>query len=334
MSLYLKYRPKKFSQVRGQDHIVQTLTNALKQGRISHAYLLTGSRGLGKTTIARILAKAVNCVNKSIEPCAKCNACLEIAESRALDVLEIDAASNRGIEEIRELREKVKFASTSLPYKVYIIDEVHMLTKEAFNALLKTLEEPPAKTIFILATTEAHKIPLTIQSRCQRFDFRRPSVDELSAHLLEVAEQEKIAVEPAGVKLLAELANGSFRDAVSLLEQTATGQSNIINQLTADNIRRVLGLAEEQQVNDFITALISRDSKKCWQIIEEFYQRGGDLANFNQLIIQQLRQKMIAEENYQLATAIDLFAKAGNELKYASVATLPLELAAIEVTNQ
>ncbi|TSC97279.1 MAG: DNA polymerase III subunit gamma/tau [Candidatus Berkelbacteria bacterium Licking1014_2] len=378
MSLYLKYRPQKFGEVKGQEHIVQTLKNALKQGKIGHAYLLTGSRGLGKTTVARLIAKAVNCQQSTInkqqstrlrqgfhlrpaergfggqvggqannrrvdgyklevegcdsEPCVNCDSCQEIAEGRALDVLEIDAASNRGIEEIRELREKIKFAPSSFPYKVYIIDEVHMLTKEAFNALLKTLEEPPTHAIFILATTEAHKVPLTIQSRCQRLDFRRPSSDELSGHLQGVAEKEKINLSPGAARLLSDLANGSFRDGLSLLDQIAGGRQHIGDEINEEGVRRLLGLAEEKLVTEFVDCVLAKDIQAAWRLIGGFYQAGGDLLNFSQSIIGQLRRKMIESQDFQLAGIIDIFVKAANELKYSSISTLPLELAVVEAT--
>jgi len=223
--LYRKYRPQKFSEFVGQEHIVKTLTNAISSGLISHAYLFYGPRGSGKTTIARLFAKAVNCQNRKggdFEPCNQCFSCKEISEGRAVDLIEIDAASHRGIDEIRDLREGIKFAPTRLKYKVFIIDEAHQLTKEAANALLKTLEEPPSHAIFILATTEIHKMIPTIISRCQRFDFRKLTVPEILKKLEIICQKEKIKIEKVALELIAQNAQGSMRDAESLLDQVST----------------------------------------------------------------------------------------------------------------
>src|SRR4030067_971449 len=218
-----KYRPGSLSEIAGQEHIVTTLSNAIKLNRIAHAYLVAGARGNGKTTTARVLAKSLNCVKgPTITPCNECDNCKEIRDSISLDVIEIDGASNRGIDDIRTLREGVKFASAGGKYKVYIIDEVHMLTPEAFNALLKTLEEPPAHAVFVLATTEPHKVPATILSRCQRFDFRRPSISEVVSVLKGVAAQEGIEGGEISLTVIARAAGGSFRDAIGILDQLAT----------------------------------------------------------------------------------------------------------------
>ena len=221
MSLYLKYRPQNFKTIVGQDHIVTTLKNAIKHESLTHAYLFSGSRGTGKTSLARIIAKSLNCTNleEGVEPCDKCENCEAVLKGRLVDLIEIDAASNRGIDEIRELREKILFAPTQGKAKVYIIDEVHMLTKEAFNALLKTLEEPPAHAYFILATTEAHKIPETIISRCQQFNFRRISAEDIVKRLQEIGEEESVQAEPDALDLIAKISSGSLRDAIGLFEQ-------------------------------------------------------------------------------------------------------------------
>jgi DNA polymerase-3 subunit gamma/tau len=225
--LYRKYRPQVFADVVGQEHIVQTLTNAVSSGIISHAYLFSGPRGSGKTTVARLLAKSLNCQNRKegeFEPCNKCSSCLEIMENRSLDLLEIDAASHRGIDEMRELRDGIKFAPAKSKYKIFIIDESHQLTKEAANALLKTLEEPPSHAIFILATTEIHKMIPTIISRCQRFDFRRLTLPEIVKKLEFVAKKEGVKTDKAALELIALSAAGSIRDAESILGQVLSYQ--------------------------------------------------------------------------------------------------------------
>src|SRR5512139_2656104 len=221
-ALYLKYRPQTFEEVAGQEPITRTLRNALRQGRIRHAYLFTGPRGTGKTTTARLLAKAVNCLSPEEErPCNVCTVCKAINEGRLLDLIEIDAASNRGIDEIRDIREKVGFRPSEGRYKVYVLDEAHMLTEPAFNALLKTLEEPPPHVIFTLVTTDPHKIPATITSRCQRFDFRRIPLQAIVDQLAHIAAQEGVTVEPAALELIARQGTGAMRDAISLLDQLA-----------------------------------------------------------------------------------------------------------------
>src|SRR5918911_448970 len=242
-TLYLKYRSQTFSDLVGQDAIARTLQNAVSEGRVAHAYLFSGVRGTGKTSTARILAKAINCLNRQgAEPCGSCSACLEIGSGAAVDLVEIDAASNRGIDEIRDLRERVKYLPASLKMKVYIIDEAHMLTSEAFNALLKTLEEPPAHVLFVLATTEPHKIPLTVASRCQRFDFRRIDTPTIASRLARIVSSEGVAVEPAVLQLLARLARGSMRDAITILDQLM-GQS-ASGSLTVGAVQELLGMAD------------------------------------------------------------------------------------------
>jgi DNA polymerase-3 subunit gamma/tau len=252
-ALYRSWRPQDFRGLIGQEHIGKTLQSALAQGKIGHAYLFSGTRGTGKTSTAKILAKAVNCsALKEGQPCGQCESCLTIASGHSMDVLEIDAASNRGIEEIRELKEKINFIPVHGKYKVYIIDEVHMLTLEAFNALLKTLEEPPAHVIFILATTEAHKLPATILSRCQRFDFRRIPLSVIEEHLQRIAASMKLDMERAAAVLIAKKADGSLRDAISLLDQCIGVDQPV---LTAQTVYQILGVVRQEVLCEMVSAM-------------------------------------------------------------------------------
>jgi len=275
-SLYRQYRPQTFEEIFGQDHISQVLQSSLKKGSISHAYLFAGPRGTGKTTLARILAKAVNCLDEKdrANPCNHCPICLEINKNQSMDVVEIDAASNRGIDEIRDLRDKVAYAATRSRYKVYIIDEVHMLTKEAFNALLKTLEEPPSHVIFILATTEIHKLPETILSRCLRFYFRRANQSEIKNLLEKVAQEEKINLETETIELLANRAEGSYRDSLTLL----TSLASVGGKVNAQQARELLGLPAENQVQQVFQALQSGQSAQLLTLFQQTLAQGGDLT--------------------------------------------------------
>ncbi len=239
-----KWRPQNFDEVVGQEHITRTLKNALELGRVAHAFLFSGPRGVGKTSVARILAKALNCSNgPTPTPCNQCQSCLEITQGHSLDVLEIDGASNRGIDEVRELRENIKYLPARGGYKVFIIDEVHMLTKEAFNALLKTLEEPPAHAIFVMATTESHKVPVTILSRCQRYDFKRLSTAAIQAHLAQMANREGWQLSPEGLQLIAQEAEGGMRDAQGLLDQVITFGGP---EVSPPEIARILGVTDRR----------------------------------------------------------------------------------------
>jgi len=248
-----KYRPKDFSQVIGQESIVQTLKNAIELNRVSHAYIFAGSRGIGKTTISRILAKCLNCeTGITSQPCNKCENCLEIEKGSFPDLYEIDAASNRGIDDIRNLRDNIGYTPIKGRYKVYIIDEAHMLTREAFNALLKTLEEPPPKNIFILATTELHKIPDTIKSRCQTFLFKQPNISQIIKFMKDILEKENIPYEEEALKILAEESEGGVRDSASLLDQAVTfGEGKI----TVENVEKMLGIVPKSIISDFIKNL-------------------------------------------------------------------------------
>lgn len=273
-----KYRPQSFNDLLGQEHITRTLLNALKSNKIAHAYLFSGIRGVGKTTVARILAKAVNCLTPlSGEPCNKCDNCLSISDGTANDIFEIDGASNRGIDEIRQLRENVKYLPAYLKSKIYIIDEVHMLTHDAFNALLKTLEEPPPSVIFILATTEYHKVPETILSRCQKFDFRRISEDAICKYLSYIAKCENIEIDEESLMIISRQSQGSMRDGQSLLDQASAYSNGKINtQLLND----MLGLFDRRILFDCLTALFTSDRKKIIGIVEDLYNDGHNLLFF------------------------------------------------------
>ena len=267
-ALYRKFRPQEFEDVRGQEHIVTTLKNQIQADRIGHAYLFCGTRGTGKTTIAKIFAKAANCERPvGGSPCGECRSCLAIAAGSSMNVIEIDAASNNGVDNIREIREEVAYSPAQGKYKVYIIDEVHMLSIGAFNALLKTLEEPPAYVIFILATTEAHKIPITILSRCQRYDFKRISIDEISSRLAELMGKEQVEAEERAIRYIAKAADGSMRDALSLLDQCIAfylGQ-----KLTYDRVLEVLGAVDTEVFSKMLRTVLRQDVPGAAALLEE-----------------------------------------------------------------
>lgn len=290
--LYRKYRPKVFSDVYGQDHVTSTLKNEIKNGRISHAYLFTGSRGTGKTTCAKILAKAVNCEHSiDGEPCNECDVCKGLDNGSIFDVVEIDAASNNGVDNIRELRDETNYAPGRCKYRVYIIDEVHMLSTGAFNALLKTLEEPPAHVIFILATTEVHKLPATILSRCQRFDFKRIQSETMAVRLNEVAKSENIDLKSDAATLIARIADGALRDGLSILDQCA-GRSKTV---TAELVSDVAGLAGKEALYKLSSCISSGDSSSAMSIISELYQNSYDMERLCVEMINHFRQFLVAK---------------------------------------
>ncbi len=286
-----KYRPLTFDQVIGQKAVVQTLKNAITLNRIGHAYLFSGMRGVGKTTVARILAKALNCESgPTPSPCNKCQFCMAINEDRAVDVLEIDGASNRGIDEVRSLREGIQYRPIQSRYRVIIIDEVHMLTNEAFNALLKTLEEPPPHTVFIFATTEFHKVPATILSRCQHFEFRRISNQEIINHLKFIANEEGIKISPFSINLIAQKAEGSLRDAQSLLDQVVAFSGEEVKD---EDVKEVLGLMDREILISVVKAIIEGNSKKIFPLIDEIINHGYDLRYFYRELIEFLRNLLL-----------------------------------------
>jgi DNA polymerase-3 subunit gamma/tau len=302
-----KWRPQKFEDVVGQEHITATLKNAIKSNRIAHAYIFTGPRGVGKTTTARILAKALNCENpKDYEPCNECLMCKSINDSQTMDIIEIDGASNRGIDEIRTLRESVKYAPTRGKYKVYIIDEVHMLTKESFNAFLKTLEEPPAHTIFVFATTDIHKVPLTIISRCQRFDFRRIQLDTIKKTLSNIAKEENISIDDKTLSLIAKKADGALRDAQSLFDQVI---SFCGNKIDSETVAKMLNLIDDDLFFTISDAVLEKDFNIVFQTTNKIYQNGWDFIDFTDGLLEHFRNilSVILTERTELVETAEVY---------------------------
>ncbi len=365
--LYRKYRPGNFSDIIGQEHVVKTIKNAIEGDNISHAYLFCGPRGTGKTTMARLLAKAVNCEDDSDpEPCNKCESCKSIIEGSAVDLIEIDAASHRGIDEIRELREGIRFSPNSLKYKVYIIDESHQLTTGAANALLKTLEEAPEHVIFVLATTEPQKMIPTIISRCQRFDFRKITLDEIVQKLEIILKKEKVKSDKRALEIIATAAGGSFRDAESLLDQILTFTDE---ELKEDDVKELLGLVEAECLYKFVTLLVEKKRFEAVKYLEELYKKGINLDEFQGSLLEYLRQllilsiskadlsdkesavvsglrvsftdkemsnlKILAEkvDDKQVVKMIESFLKAGKIMDYSPIPQLPIEIAIVDITT-
>ena len=356
MALYRKFRPDEFEDVKGQDAIVKTLKNQIKADRIGHAYLFCGTRGTGKTTIAKIFARAVNCDHpREGSPCGQCPSCRAIGAGSSMNVIEIDAASNNGVDNIREIREEVAYSPTEGRYKVYIIDEVHMLSTGAFNALLKTLEEPPSYVIFILATTEAHKIPVTILSRCQRYDFRRITIDAIAARLEELMEKEQVEVEPKAIRYIAKAADGSMRDALSLLDQCIAFYLG--ERLTFEKVLEVLGAVDTEVFSDMLQKILRQDVAGVIILLEELVAQGREPGQFvtdftwylrNLLLLQSsdnmedvldissenlqlLKEESAMAEPEQLIRYIRIFSELSGQLKYSSQKRVLLEVALIKL---
>ena len=357
-ALYRKWRPTGFADVKGQDHIVQTLKNQITGQRIGHAYLFCGTRGTGKTTIAKIFAKAVNCEHPvDGSPCGECESCRSIASGRSMNVVEIDAASNNGVENIREIREQVQYPPTEGRYRVYIIDEVHMLSTGAFNALLKTLEEPPAYVIFILATTEVHKIPITILSRCQRYDFKRISLETIADRLRELTQAEQIQAEDKALMYIAKAADGSLRDGLSLLDQCVAFHYGKL--LTYENALEVLGAVDSSVFSRMFNAVADGRTRDCITELEEIVIQGRELGQFvtdfiwylrNLLLVQsaddpeglvdlseenlkQLKADAVKTDGNTLMRYIRVFSDLSSQLRYASQKRVLLEVALIRLTH-
>lgn len=355
-ALYRKFRPQEFVDVKGQEHIVTTLRNQIKADRIGHAYLFCGTRGTGKTTVAKIFAKAVNCEQPvDGSPCGECAACRAITAGNSMNVIEIDAASNNGVDNIRQIREEVEYRPTEGKYKVYIIDEVHMLSIGAFNALLKTLEEPPSYVIFILATTEAHKIPITILSRCQRYDFRRISIDTISDRLRALMEKEQIEVDEKAIRYVAKAADGSMRDALSLLDQCIAfylGQ-----KLTYDKVLETLGAVDTEVFSRLLRQILDKDIPGAIGTVDEMVIEGRELGQFVADFTWYLRNLMLVQGSDDMEEVLDIsaenlallkeeakmvsadvlmryiriFSELGSQVKYASQKRILIEIAVIKL---
>lgn len=357
LALYRKYRPRTFDEVIGQDHIITTLKNQIKLDKISHAYLFTGSRGTGKTTTAKIFAKAINCTNSSDgSPCLECETCKALDKTN-IDVLEIDAASNNGVDEIRDLREKVKYPPVVGKYKVYIIDEVHMLSTSAFNALLKTLEEPPAHTVFILATTEVHKLPATILSRCIRFDFKLVSVEDLSAILRKILKEEGVTFDEQAISVIARAGEGSVRDTLSIADRCVSYSGN---NLTYQKVVEVLGISEKETLIALSDLILKKDVGSALVELDKVLSSGksplvfasnlisyfrdllliyslGDKAREIVIVKDDIYEKMKGQataENYgELVSAIEILSSVEQELRYSTLPRLVLETAIIKTIS-
>ncbi len=359
--LYRKYRPKVFKDIVGQEHIVRTVTQAISTNDFAHAYLFAGPRGTGKTTMARLIAKSLNCENRrdgEYEPCCTCVSCDEIARGISMDMIEIDAASNRGIDEIRQLKEGIRFAPTRSKYKVFIVDEVHMLTKEAFNALLKTLEEPPAHAVFILATTELKKVLPTIVSRSQKFEFRRLRHSEIKDRLDTLTKKEGKKLDPKALDIIAARSDGSARDAESMLGQILL----LGSEMSLDEIRSLFGMADLPQISVFLNYLAQKDGKNAILLLGELGDRGMDHEDFIKSVLGYVRwmmflkideglsdivgREMSEEDLLELITmaqkfempvlqkAAALFLEASGNMKYSPIPQLPIEMAIVELTNK
>lgn len=353
--LYRKYRPRAFEEVVGQERVVRAVTNAIKMSKVAHAYLFSGPRGVGKTTVARLIAKSLNCEG-AIKPCNACSFCVEFNSGSSFNLIEIDAASNRGIDEVRELREHVRVTPARGSYKIYVIDEAHQLTEAAFNALLKTLEEPPQHAVFILATTELEKIPQTIVSRTQQFDFRRPTIDEITGRLIRLAASEQLSLEQDAAHLIAFAGEGSMRDAESILGKISAIAEKIINQKMVED---ALGVPPRSAIRDMFEAIVKKDSATALALVEELHSAGHDIHFVFRFLAMYFRNALLLKSSSTLLPFVqaellpqeiefiqnglpamsmqDIQKKnstllaASRQISFAPVPQLPLELAVVEL---
>ena len=357
--LYRKYRPRSFDEVVGQRHVIEAIQNAIRMNRVAHAYLFSGPRGVGKTTVARLIAKALNCDGKGDRPCNKCRFCTDFNEGRAFDVIEIDAASNRGVDDIRELREGVRHVPTQGAYKTYIIDEVHQLSKDAFNALLKTLEEPPSHAVFILATTEFEKVLPTIVSRTQHYDFRRPSAADIAARLIRIAKKDGVIVESDAAQIVALAAEGSFRDGESILGTIMAVEDK---KITRDEVERILGLPRRDSAKKMFEHIAKKDASAALALVQEIHDAGHDLAYFSKMLMRYFRAALFlkvdpalahfVEEEFlpdetacitahlplfapgELPSALNTISQNIQQFKKTPIPQLPLELTVMELSTR